>query len=236
MFLNNRYHDPTLGTFISVDPLVRMTGEPYIYASGNPTTLSDPTGLCPDAGCWEMLGVVMRELAGLEKPGTTRQRQLELNEAISESIFENYGNYYENGDAMYTPADLEYAQDLKCDVRELCEGEQRDVILEFFEACPDLCLLATGVTAGTFAALTAVACPAGTIASAGFGAAVACGGLAALGAGATNSIYQKTRTDVDQVDGNEVLCSMGAGAVVPPGTDLNVMVRPIATKVAGAAC
>jgi hypothetical protein len=47
VFLNNRYHDPTLGTFISVDPLVAATGEAYIYASGNPTTLSDPSGLCP---------------------------------------------------------------------------------------------------------------------------------------------------------------------------------------------
>jgi RHS repeat-associated protein len=47
LFLNNRYHDPTLGVFISVDPLVAATGEAYIYASGNPTTLSDPTGLCP---------------------------------------------------------------------------------------------------------------------------------------------------------------------------------------------
>ena len=49
IYLNNRYHDPTLGTFISVDPLVAATGEPYIYASGNPTTLSDPSGLEP--GC-----------------------------------------------------------------------------------------------------------------------------------------------------------------------------------------
>ena len=46
LFLNNRYHDPQLGVFISVDPLVTTTGEPYIYASGSPTTLSDPTGLC----------------------------------------------------------------------------------------------------------------------------------------------------------------------------------------------
>ncbi|MEK7411770.1 MAG: RHS repeat-associated core domain-containing protein, partial [Planctomycetota bacterium] len=52
-YLNNRYHDPTLGVFLSVDPLVSVTGEPYIYASGNPTTLSDPTGLdpCPKSGC-----------------------------------------------------------------------------------------------------------------------------------------------------------------------------------------
>jgi RHS repeat-associated protein len=48
-YLNNRYHDPAFGHFISVDPLVARTGEPYIYASANPTTLSDPTGLDPDS-------------------------------------------------------------------------------------------------------------------------------------------------------------------------------------------
>lgn len=63
MFLNNRYHDPSLGVFISVDPLVQMTGEPYIYASGNPTTLSDPTGLCPFEGCWEAFDAYLRGLA-----------------------------------------------------------------------------------------------------------------------------------------------------------------------------
>lgn len=44
--LTHRYLDPTLGAFTSVDPLITQTGEPYIYASANPTTLSDPTGLC----------------------------------------------------------------------------------------------------------------------------------------------------------------------------------------------
>ena len=44
-YLNNRYHDPTTGVFLSVDPLVSKTGESYLYASGNPTTLSDPDGL-----------------------------------------------------------------------------------------------------------------------------------------------------------------------------------------------
>ena len=50
MFLNNRYHDPTLGHFTSVDPLVGQTGMPYLYGDGNPATLSDPTGLaaCAD--------------------------------------------------------------------------------------------------------------------------------------------------------------------------------------------
>jgi RHS repeat-associated protein len=45
VYLNNRYHDPTLGHFISVDPLVGKTGQPYLYGDGNPPTLSDPTGL-----------------------------------------------------------------------------------------------------------------------------------------------------------------------------------------------
>jgi RHS repeat-associated protein len=54
-YLNNRYHDPTTGVFLSVDPLVAITDEPYLYGSGNPTTLSDPTGL--EAGCgWSAKG------------------------------------------------------------------------------------------------------------------------------------------------------------------------------------
>jgi RHS repeat-associated protein len=45
-YLNNRYYDPSIGMFLSVDPLVATTGEAYMYGSGNPVTLSDPTGLC----------------------------------------------------------------------------------------------------------------------------------------------------------------------------------------------
>jgi len=47
VFLNNRYTDPSLGAFISVDPLVGQTGQPYLYANGSPATLSDPSGLDP---------------------------------------------------------------------------------------------------------------------------------------------------------------------------------------------
>ena len=52
MFLNNRYHDPTLGVFSSVDPLVDTTGDPYRYAGGIPTALSDPSGLDPSLSRW----------------------------------------------------------------------------------------------------------------------------------------------------------------------------------------
>ena len=46
VYLNNRYMDPQLGHFISVDPLVGKTGMPYLYGDGNPATFSDPSGLC----------------------------------------------------------------------------------------------------------------------------------------------------------------------------------------------
>ena len=53
-YLNNRYYDPQLGVFASVDPLVAKTGVPYLYASGNPETLSDPTGQSPADACADL--------------------------------------------------------------------------------------------------------------------------------------------------------------------------------------
>jgi len=61
LFLNNRHYDPTTGIFISVDPLVTLTGEPYLYGSANPVTMSDPEGLCAwsyiqELGCYRSPG------------------------------------------------------------------------------------------------------------------------------------------------------------------------------------
>jgi RHS repeat-associated protein len=48
-YLNARYYDTTNGIFISPDPLYDTgrprSQNPYAYAHGNPTTLSDPSGL-----------------------------------------------------------------------------------------------------------------------------------------------------------------------------------------------
>ncbi|WP_202627999.1 RHS repeat-associated core domain-containing protein, partial [Cellulomonas sp. APG4] len=48
-----RYYDPTLGRFISVDPVMDLTDPAqwhgYSYANNNPITNSDPTGLLPGA-------------------------------------------------------------------------------------------------------------------------------------------------------------------------------------------
>ena len=45
-YLHNRYQDPTTGIFLTVDPQITQTGQPYLYANGNPASLSDPSGLC----------------------------------------------------------------------------------------------------------------------------------------------------------------------------------------------
>ena len=44
-YLGARFLDPGSGMFLTVDPLVGVTGDPYLYAGGNPATLSDPNGL-----------------------------------------------------------------------------------------------------------------------------------------------------------------------------------------------
>ncbi len=45
-YLINRYYDPSTGQFLSVDPLVQLTGQAYAYAGDNPINFNDPFGLC----------------------------------------------------------------------------------------------------------------------------------------------------------------------------------------------
>ncbi|MFJ6570663.1 polymorphic toxin-type HINT domain-containing protein [Streptomyces sp. NPDC091292] len=53
--LGAREYDPSIGRFISVDPIMDLTdpqqSHGYTYANNNPVTLSDPTGLRPDGVC-----------------------------------------------------------------------------------------------------------------------------------------------------------------------------------------
>jgi RHS repeat-associated protein len=43
-YLRARYYDPAIGQFLTLDPLVSATGQPYGYASDNPVNLQDPSG------------------------------------------------------------------------------------------------------------------------------------------------------------------------------------------------
>jgi len=44
-YLRARYYDPATAQFLSVDPLVQSTGQPYSYGNGNPVNHVDPSGL-----------------------------------------------------------------------------------------------------------------------------------------------------------------------------------------------
>jgi RHS repeat-associated protein len=45
LYLLNRYYNPATGAFLSVDPMLSQTLQPYEYADDNPVTSTDPTGL-----------------------------------------------------------------------------------------------------------------------------------------------------------------------------------------------
>ena len=53
-YLNARYYDPTTGQFLTRDPLVTQTRQPYEYAKDSPTNLTDPSGLI----CFGFLGCI----------------------------------------------------------------------------------------------------------------------------------------------------------------------------------
>ena len=51
-YLINRYYEPSTGQFISVDPLVIQTAQPYAYTGGDPVNLSDPSGTAVFSPCY----------------------------------------------------------------------------------------------------------------------------------------------------------------------------------------
>lgn len=63
IYLRFRYLDPTVGQFISVDPLISSTLDAYGYASGNPLQVTDPMGLMSLFGwsdeTWSTIGTTL---------------------------------------------------------------------------------------------------------------------------------------------------------------------------------
>jgi RHS repeat-associated protein len=47
IYLIDRYYDPATDQFLSVDPLVSQTGQPYAFTGDDPLNATDPLGLCP---------------------------------------------------------------------------------------------------------------------------------------------------------------------------------------------
>ena len=55
IYLRARTYDPVTAQFLSVDPMVAVTGARYSYASDNPANLGDPSGLVGEELCDEGL-------------------------------------------------------------------------------------------------------------------------------------------------------------------------------------
>jgi RHS repeat-associated protein len=55
IYMRARTYDPATAQFLTRDPWVAITGEPYSYAGDNPLTFADPTGRC---SFWCVVGVV----------------------------------------------------------------------------------------------------------------------------------------------------------------------------------
>jgi RHS repeat-associated protein len=72
IYLRGRTYDPTTAQFLSVDPLVKITGAPYVYAGDNPTTQVDPIGL--ESVCEIYNGILSPE------PGTHIESKTEKQE------------------------------------------------------------------------------------------------------------------------------------------------------------
>lgn len=111
-YLNNRHYDPTTGVFVSVDPLVTKTMQPYIYGAANPVTYSDPDGLCPFAGCWEQFDRVLLELSGASPPGSARERERELLAERVNNVAENASNTFANGNQWYSNEHIDKELDI----------------------------------------------------------------------------------------------------------------------------
>jgi RHS repeat-associated protein len=67
-YLTNRYYDPSAASFMSVDPLVSLTQEPYGYVNDDPVNGTDPLGLCH--GLFGCIGQGWHDTLGQHWQGT----------------------------------------------------------------------------------------------------------------------------------------------------------------------
>ena len=76
IYLINRYYDPATRQFISLDPAISTTGQPFAYASGDPVNATDPNGLATLGICAGGSGQVGPIYAGV---GGCLQRTINRN-------------------------------------------------------------------------------------------------------------------------------------------------------------
>jgi len=96
----NRYYDPATGQFVSVDPDVSETGQPYAYTGDNPINGTDPLGLCFLGGSWcnEIQNIVASNFDSF-RHNTAAVADLPgyIIQGTGEAIYNAYVNIYQDG-------------------------------------------------------------------------------------------------------------------------------------------
>ncbi len=82
IYLINRYYDPASDQFLSVDPDVATTDQPYVFTNDEPLNSSDPLGTVPSVGSMESDSTV--EDVGATYTGL--QAQAAVNRAVLDYI------------------------------------------------------------------------------------------------------------------------------------------------------
>jgi RHS repeat-associated protein len=78
----HRYYDPTTGQFLTVDPLVAQTNQPFSYANDDPVNGSDPSGL-HDCGWTDPEGCVANAGADTAHFVATHKKAIEVGAGIA---------------------------------------------------------------------------------------------------------------------------------------------------------
>lgn len=83
IYLRSRYYDPSVGQFISADPLARITLDPYGYGATNPIQITDPLGLSPNG-----LDLISTPLSVYDNFRTAAEGETALQSALADHVIE----------------------------------------------------------------------------------------------------------------------------------------------------
>jgi RHS repeat-associated protein len=86
LYLRARYYDPSTQQFLTVDPIVAQTEQAYAYAGGNPTNLTDPTGMFPCLLCINPVQALCNVFGGCLRAGVTAAVIVQKTYRVAEAI------------------------------------------------------------------------------------------------------------------------------------------------------
>lgn len=122
-YLRARFYDPGTAQFVTVDPAVEATGEPYAYAGDNPVRFKDPTGLS-FAEALEEFGLPCFTCAGEEMvreglEGVVHGAEWFLTESLGQEELDEGEGIPDEAEEIPCSPDRNWRQDKKVTEREL---------------------------------------------------------------------------------------------------------------------